>query len=79
MEIESLVIVKSKAGHDKGNFFVVLSTKMNYAMICDGKRRKLDNPKKKKFIHLCVTNTKLDDNQISTDKKIRTELKRFNK
>lgn len=78
MDFETGLVVRSKAGHDKGEFFVILQTETNYALICDGKRRKLQKPKKKKFIHLAVTNTKLTDDKLSTDKKIRTELKRFN-
>ena len=45
--------VLSKAGRDKGKYFIVLSViDENYVMICDGKLRKLENPKKKKIIHL---------------------------
>lgn len=41
-------IVKSKAGHDREDFFVVIATLGEFAMIADGKHRKLQNPKKKK-------------------------------
>ena len=49
-------VVISKAGRDKGNFFVVLRTEDNYAYIADGNLRKVDRPKKKKLRHLQLTN-----------------------
>lgn len=45
-------IVRSKAGRDKGNLFVVLRTEENYAYIANGILRKVDRPKKKKLMHL---------------------------
>ncbi len=45
--------VFSKAGRDKGKYFIVLSIiDDSYVMICDGKLRRLENPKKKKVKHL---------------------------
>ena len=46
-------IVKSKAGHDKGNvFFVVGIIDNDYVLIADGDRRRIETPKKKKIRHL---------------------------
>lgn len=46
-------IVRSKAGHDKGDiFFVVGVLDDEYVLIADGGRRKYDSPKKKKVKHL---------------------------
>ena len=46
-------IVLSKAGRDKGNYFVVLKTvDENFVYIADGDMRKVDNPKLKKCKHL---------------------------
>jgi ribosomal protein L14E/L6E/L27E len=43
----------SKAGRDKGNYFVVLATvDENFVYIADGDLRKVDNPKLKKCKHL---------------------------
>lgn len=53
-------IVKSKAGRDKGNCFVVLKTENEFAYIADGKLRKADRPKKKKLKHLQKTLTVSD-------------------
>ena len=38
-------IVRSLAGHDRGGLFCVLDTDGPYLLLCDGKRRKLENPK----------------------------------
>jgi len=49
-------IVISKAGKDKGNHFLVIDYKKPFVYLCDGKRRRLDNPKKKKDKHIQTTN-----------------------
>lgn len=46
-------IVLSKAGRDKGRYFIVLKVvDENYVLIADGSIRKVDNPKLKKCKHL---------------------------
>ncbi len=49
-------IVKAKAGRDKDGLFVVVRLEGRYAYIADGRRRKVEKPKKKKLIHLQHTN-----------------------
>lgn len=49
-------IVCSKAGRDKGRYFVVMGVlDEQYVAICDGALRKVDKPKKKKLKHLATT------------------------
>ena len=51
LEVGDVVI--SKAGHDRGNLFVVLeSIDSEYVRIADGRTRTLEKPKKKKRRHL---------------------------
>ena len=50
-------IVKAVAGREKNGFFVVLSCDSVFAYIADGKRRKVEKPKKKKLIHISPTGT----------------------
>ncbi len=58
MELHAGEIVSSKAGRDKGKYFVVMETiDAQWVMICDGKLRKVDRPKKKKIKHLAKTGT----------------------
>jgi len=52
LDVCSGSIVFSKAGRDKGNYFIILSLDDNYAYICDGGIRKVTTPKKKKMKHL---------------------------
>lgn len=77
MELKAGMIVRNKAGHNIGDFFVLLSVEGTNALISDGKHKKLENPKKKNIKHLQKTNSfiKLDD---ITNKKIRIALREFN-
>ena len=52
MEIKVGSIVRSKAGRDKGDFFIVLAMDDNYVYMANGDLRKVDQPKKKKLKHL---------------------------
>ena len=46
-------LVKVTAGRDKDKYFAVISIiDNNYLYICDGRRRKVSTPKKKKIKHL---------------------------
>lgn len=72
------MIVRSKAGHDKGSFFVVLKVENDIAYIIDGKSRTHDKPKRKKLIHLAVTSTVLSEQTIEAESEIRRLLAEFN-
>ncbi|MBQ4517030.1 MAG: RNA-binding protein [Clostridia bacterium] len=53
MDVFAGDIVYSKAGRDKDKAFVVLSVSdSQYAMLADGRKRLVDQPKKKKLKHL---------------------------
>jgi large subunit ribosomal protein L14e len=46
-------IVHSKAGRDKGKYFIVIEiVDKDYVMLVDGDLRKIANPKRKKLKHL---------------------------
>ena len=47
MEVKKGAVVISKAGHDKGDFQVIMDFDDTYAYVCDGKYRPLERPKKK--------------------------------
>lgn len=65
-------VVKSRAGRDKGNIFLVLSiVDINYVLVVDGDLRKIDNPKKKKVKHLTVYNTVLPELKYKLDNNIK--------
>ena len=70
-------IMRSLKGHDKGDFQVVLKTDGPYAYMADGKRRKVEAPKKKKRMHLAPTGTVLGEESLSTNRRIRTALMEY--
>lgn len=74
MEIRRGQVMRSLAGHDKGDFQVVLRLEGVYAYMADGKRRRLETPKKKKQMHLSPTRTVLGEECLSTNRQIRTAL-----
>lgn len=71
------LVVRSAAGRDKGGFFIVLEADAQYAVICDGKRRSLSHPKRKKCKHLFATKTVLSEGSMQTNREIRCALRGF--
>ena len=77
-------VVLSTAGHDSGNYFVVLEVEgEEYVKLCDGKSRTLEKPKRKKIKHIKDTyivleeiGDKLKTNKIIHNKNIETALKK---
>ena len=79
MDIKVGSIVVSAAGHDKGGIFTVIGfAQQEYALIADGKFRKLEKPKKKKFKHLKPIGELEQNNPIQTNRQLRTVLKQYN-
>lgn len=77
-------IVFSKAGHDKGDCFIVIDCDEKFAVLADGKRRLLNKPKKKKYIHIQPTNSvdeniknKLEQGEYVIDADIRKALSKY--
>lgn len=57
-------LVKSSQGRDRGQWMIILNIVDNdYALLCDGKIRKIEKPKKKKLKHISKTNIIFDDIQ----------------
>lgn len=52
MEIHRSDIVCSGAGRDSGKHFYVVDVEGEFALIADGKGRRLEKPKRKKLKHL---------------------------
>lgn len=55
MEFKRGTIVRSKAGRDQGDWFIVLSEDENAVYLVDGKRRPIERPKCKKKKHCAAT------------------------
>ena len=77
MELKRGQVVRSLAGHDKGDFLTVLELSPPYAVVCDGKRRPLERPKRKKVFHLAPADTVLPEEALKTNRQIRTALRPF--
>lgn len=50
------MLAYSRAGHDKGNLYVIIEADKEYVYLVDGIRRKISNPKKKKSKHIQIIN-----------------------
>ena len=77
LEIVKGSVVKARAGRDKDDFFIVVEVDSEYAMICNGKRRSVEKPKRKKLKHLYATKTVVEEKSMSTNREIRKALSRF--
>ena len=67
-------IVKSVCGRDKDRFYLVVGVEQGFALIADGKVRKLASPKKKSLKHLEITDNTLSLADVTGDKKLRKLL-----
>ena len=45
-------IVVSLRGHDKGRLYLAVGEENGYLFLCDGKRRRLEKPKRKQIKHI---------------------------
>ena len=70
-------IVKSKSGRDKETFLVVMKIDKNSVLLCDGKKRPLENLKQKNVLHIAKTNTILPQESLLTNKKIKKALREY--
>lgn len=77
-------IVYSIAGRDKGCYFAVMAVDDNFALICDGRNRKTDKPKRKKVKHIktgyghsdCIAE-KIEKGERVTNADLKNELKPY--
>ncbi len=76
MDIVKGSVVRAKAGRDRGGYFVVLDFDGRFAYIADGKRRKVEAPKKKNPLHLEPTHVILDIQNIH-NRDVKKLLKEF--
>ncbi|MGB8454293.1 MAG: KOW domain-containing RNA-binding protein [Anaerocolumna sp.] len=76
-EFGSLAV--SKAGHDKGEIFVILKSDSEYVYLMDGKLRTFEKPKKKNIKHVqCIhyTDINLTERKVKQEKIINEDIKR---
>ena len=54
MDIAKSNIVKSIAGRDAGDLFFVLASEEDFLLLADGKRRRVEQPKRKRRKHVML-------------------------
>lgn len=74
MELIRGSVVVSLKGRDKGYLMCVVKVNEDGVYVCDGKERKLTNPKLKNPKHINLLDSVLNENQMRTDKAIRKAL-----
>ena len=52
--VEKGMLARSKAGHDKGQLYVIYDVDETYVYLVDGRIRTIDKPKKKKRKHVQI-------------------------
>lgn len=67
-------LVCSLSGHDKGVYYAILNSDANTALVCDGRHRRLSNPKRKNIKHLKSTGFCVNKEQLATDKSVRKAI-----
>ena len=77
MLLEKGCVVRSVAGHDKGEFLVCVAVDERFAMVVDGRQRPLAKPKKKNLRHLQMTTCVATEESMRTDKQLRRLLAAF--
>ena len=75
--VEQGRVVRSIAGHDKGEFFVVVEDSEKFVLLCNGKERKLQNPKKKNKRHIALTSFVMSETEMQTDCRLRRNLNKI--
>lgn len=77
-EVKKGMLARSKAGHDKGQVYVICDVDETYVYLVDGKIRILANPKKKKRKHVQVI-CEIQEMTGIDDVSIKRRLKLFDK
>lgn len=72
------MVVRSQAGHDQNRFYILVAISGEYGFIADGKRRKIEKPKKKNLRHLKRTAAVLPPQEYDTNQKLRRVLWSYN-
>ena len=77
-------VVRSAAGHDRGELFLILREEGDFVWLTDGKRRKIETPKKKRRKHVVSAGVwthpvigRLQDGEPVLDSEIRRALAAF--
>lgn len=67
-------VVLATAGRDAGGLYVVLERTEKECLLADGRKRRLDTPKRKNLRHVHLTALRLGPEQYATDRRLRCAL-----
>ena len=79
MRTEKADVAISINGRDAGKRFIIVETQDDYSMLADGKRRRVEKPKRKKNKHLMVegrVDSRTADRLISDEKITNSDVRR---
>lgn len=68
------MVVISLNGREAGRCMAVLSEEGSRVLLADGKRRKLETPKRKNPRHLRITGQEISEASMATDRELRRTL-----
>ena len=74
MKLEIGSVVRSEAGRDKYKLMAVVGTDSGMLLLCDGKERKLESPKRKNLRHTTPTESVLKNSDMATNRSLRKAL-----
>lgn len=77
MNYEAGQIVKSLAGHDKDSLYMVVRVEGSFIWVADGKRHRLEEPKKKNIRHVQPVKEYIPDGDRDKDVAIQHFLKSY--
>ena len=67
-------LVRSKAGRDAATTLAVLAVEGEYLLLADGRRRRVESPKRKKAKHTAPTAAVLQPAQLATNRLLRAAI-----
>lgn len=70
-------IVFVTAGKEKGRFMIVLEADDRSVLLCDGKDRPCDRPKRKNIKYVSVTDTVVSEADLAANSRIKSVLRSF--
>ena len=77
MNYEAGQIVKSLAGHDKDCIYMIVRADGSFILVADGKRRRLENPKRKNTAHVQLIKVYVPEADRDKDEAIQHFLKSY--
>lgn len=77
MDMKNGTVVRSGAGHDKGDLMLLISVDNRTALVCDGRQRRLEKPKRKNLKHIKATSYILSEEETQSNQRLRKALFRL--